>query len=189
MWPHLVYIRWSVMLQKVSNLFIVSCLLFLPIKLHSQKINFEENCIDINSCLIGKHILNVWGDLFVENLLVTENNLLFIFEVDSAGQVLNLIKVKGYIQKNKYVGLFEEIKNSHTKFSICYQPIPGKGLAEMHSLAYTEAKCNRYTINVSFPGSLMCLYQYENSKTPENTMSRIYYLKKVISMSIPGYQY
>jgi hypothetical protein len=136
--------------------------------------------------VLAESLINLNGIGFVSKLLEEDSNIILFLEVDSAGNVLKIVKTKGEFPSIMQSGLLSFLINEKICFKICYETLPGKSDEEMFQLTKQEIRSSHRTsflISISFPGSLMSLYQYEKEKLEQQNieLSKIVYLKVMIS--------
>lgn len=148
------------------------------------KISFEEDCIDKNTILLSQFLIDVMGDDFISNFLEEHNALLFFFEVDSFGQIVEVIRIRERkeIDNTSKEKIVSALKLSDIEFTKCYWRTVGQSDSaayERISKDLFNEKKPTVTLNVAFPG-----FRYEVLSLKEDDektgLSKLQILKKWI---------
>lgn len=156
------------------NRFIILLILFSCKNIVSAQINinFDSDCLNHNSAILSKMLMEAKGEEFLSDLLDENISFLLFCDVDSSGYVVEIKKIHGKKEavvkvENTIKSLFEEF---HTPFYICYEKPLGLTRCEAYRLVtsdFFKEEKTYHLINVGFPGHLMSLYQYEQEKGKE----------------------
>jgi hypothetical protein len=87
-----------------KRIILIICLGFAFHANCQMKVSFDNNCINYNSALISKVMINILGLNTVSNQLENKNNIIFVIDVDSLG---NLVEIKRIHSKKNYQKIFE----------------------------------------------------------------------------------
>lgn len=151
-------------------------------------VSLDRDCLSINSALLAQSLIKVVGSNKVKELIENEVRFLSVWEVDSLGRICKFDKLlpqKGSLPENAMNKLEHFLIKRETRFFICYDKLPGindndayKIITE-HLFARNEKSL---IINVSFPGDLMVLYEYEKEKAEKRSkkISRYEYFRRQI---------
>lgn len=158
--------------------------------LFAQNVSVNNNCLNINSAIIGETLIQLKGESFVTKLLYENQSFLFFVNVDSVGCVKSVEKVKSKIDINddivKDISSFI-IENQMCVYNCFERPIgySDKEAIEMIEKDLLPNDKGLYIVNISFPGDLMILYNYKKGELSKQgiNLSKIEYLK----LQITGY--
>nr|WP_320036864.1 hypothetical protein [uncultured Bacteroides sp.] len=151
-------------------------------------VSLDRDCLDINSAMLAQSLIKVVGSNKVKELIENKVRFLSVWEVDSLGRICNfdkLLSQKGSLPEDAMNKLEHFLIKRGKRFFICYDKLPGindndayKIITE-HLFARNEKSL---IINVSFPGELMILYEYEKEKAEKQNckLSRYVYFRKQI---------
>lgn len=136
---------------------ITSILLFFLVinySLAQSNKNFDEKCTSENSKILYQSVTNLKGKKFVSRLIKKNTSFLVFLELDSAGFVLDLrkIKVKGYVPNGFEKKLEHYLIKNKVKFYYCYEK--PSGIDEKRAVELINIdKVHSPIINIPFPGN------------------------------------
>lgn len=168
---------------------IILCMIFFNIVLEisSQNISINRDCQEKNTAVFSQSLIDLKGEKFISKILEKHIYYLMFCEVDSLGYVLNIKKIrsKKEISKKLIKQIESYLIEKNIRFDICYNELPNKKPNETIELLKKELSTKKdttYIINVSFPGTLLYLYDYEQNhiNTTDSILTKYTYLKKQI---------
>ena len=157
---------------------------FVVLTTLAQNISVDKNCLERNAVKFSQSLIDLKGEKYVSALLDKNISLLMFCSVDSLGHFCKINKITSKKKINrKFLNEIEsKLINDSVSFFLCYEKFPG--LNEDDSVEKLKEDLNSenkatYLINVSFPGYLMTLYNFESDKKKSQglNLSKYQYLK------------
>ncbi|MBP1631523.1 MAG: hypothetical protein H6Q15_2416 [Bacteroidetes bacterium] len=174
------------MINKLVLLFI-TCFI---VSFSSAQINvsLDRNCLSINSALLAQSLIKAIGADNVKELIENEVSFLSVSDVDSLGRICKfdkLLSQKGSLPEDAMNKLELYLIKRETRFFICYDKLPGINDNDAYKIITEDLFARNeksLIINVSFPGDLMILYEYEKEKAEKRNrkLSKYVYLRRQI---------